>query len=177
MPGRDKSKDDQNPMIEAFQEHRQLLMNVAYSYVQEVSAAEDIVQDAITKVIEVTKDAEIRHPKSYLITAVRNRALNYLTSSSKKYVIPVDNFVLLNVSSDEPDQQTVLEDREKLRLFWLAVDTLPPQCRRVLELRKIEGLSLKEIATKLGISVSTVQKHLTKALMRCDIYLSEHGYD
>lgn len=176
MRGQDKPIQESGPMLQAYYANRQRLINIAYSYVKDFGVAEDIVHDAITKILEMTKDTEIRNPKAYLITAVRNRSLNFLSSSSKKYTIPVDNFVLLNVSSDEPSQQTELEDREKLRVFMSALETLPPQCRRVLLLKKVEGMSLKEVAQKLNISVSTVQKHLTKGLTRCTIYLAENGY-
>jgi RNA polymerase sigma factor (sigma-70 family) len=48
--------------------------------------------------------------------------------------------------------------------LMLVVNQLPPKCRKVLLLRMLEGLSQKEIATRLGIAVSTVEKHLAKAL-------------
>lgn len=177
MAQKDEADISSGPIAEAFLEHKSLLLNVAYSYVQDNHTAEDIVQDAITKVLAIAKNTEITNPKSYLITAVRNRALNHLSAGEKKYSVQVDNFVLLTVSNGEPDHQTVLEDKERLSLFLSALETLPPQCRRVLILKKLEGLSLKEIAAELGISVSTVQKHLTKALTRCTLYLAERGYD
>ena len=51
-----------------------------------------------------------------------------------------------------------------MRALMLVVNQLPPKCRKVMLLRMLEGLSQKEIAARLGIAVSTVEKHLAKAL-------------
>ena len=54
-----------------------------------------------------------------------------------------------------------------------AVAELAPQCRQVYLLRKVHGLSHKEIAVHLGIAVSTVEKHLMKAIEQCERYVRE----
>jgi RNA polymerase sigma-70 factor (ECF subfamily) len=55
------------------------------------------------------------------------------------------------------------------------VDRLPPLCRRVFVLRKVYKLSHTEIAEVLGVSHSTIEKHVAKGLLRCRDYLREHG--
>ena len=77
-------------------------------------------------------------------------------------------------SGDLGDQQY---SRDKLGAFSDAVDTLPPQCRRVFMMQRFEGLTYKEIASRLDISTSTVEKHLQKALRRCTDYLVDKGFD
>ena len=54
-------------------------------------------------------------------------------------------------------------ERNRLRVIE-AVDRLPEQCRRVVTLRKMEGLSPSQIAVRLNLSISTVEKHLAKGL-------------
>jgi RNA polymerase sigma-70 factor (ECF subfamily) len=51
--------------------------------------------------------------------------------------------------------------RDELQLLQLALDDLPPRCREVVMLRKVEGMSQQEIATQLGIAQGTVEKHIT----------------
>jgi DNA-directed RNA polymerase specialized sigma24 family protein len=55
------------------------------------------------------------------------------------------------------------------------VDRLPPLCRRVFVLRKVYKLSHTEIAEVLGVSHSTIEKHVAKGLLRCRDYLREKG--
>jgi RNA polymerase sigma-70 factor (ECF subfamily) len=57
--------------------------------------------------------------------------------------------------------------QEQMRLLLRVVNGLPPKCRDVFVLRMIEGLSQFEIAERLGISVSTVEKHLARGLRQC----------
>jgi hypothetical protein len=63
--------------------------------------------------------------------------------------------------------------REMLRLHCEAVTDLAPQCRQVYLLRKVHGVSHKEIAAHLGIAVSAVEKHLIKAVEHCDRYVRQ----
>jgi RNA polymerase sigma-70 factor (ECF subfamily) len=55
------------------------------------------------------------------------------------------------------------------------VDQLPPLCRRVFVLRKVYRLSHDEIAEVLGVSHSTIEKHVAKGLVRCRDYLRQAG--
>jgi len=56
---------------------------------------------------------------------------------------------------------------QQMRLLLQAVNGLPPKCRDVFVLRMIDGLSQREIAERLGIAVSTVEKHLARGLQQC----------
>lgn len=69
-----------------------------------------------------------------------------------------------------------LERDERFALFCEATRALPEQCRKVFILKKIYDLSHKEIAERLGISVSTTNQYLAKALARVTAHLREQGY-
>jgi RNA polymerase sigma-70 factor (ECF subfamily) len=56
-----------------------------------------------------------------------------------------------------------------------AIAALPPQCAKVFILRKMQGLSQKEIAARLNISVRTVENHVALGLVRCKAYMRAHG--
>jgi RNA polymerase sigma-70 factor (ECF subfamily) len=56
-----------------------------------------------------------------------------------------------------------------------AIAALPPQCAKVFILRKMQGLSQKEIAVRLNISVRTVENHVAVGLSRCRAYMRAHG--
>jgi RNA polymerase sigma-70 factor (ECF subfamily) len=59
------------------------------------------------------------------------------------------------------DAERHLSAREELRRAQAGLDLLPPRCREVVRLRKIEGLSTRETAERLGVGINTVEKQLT----------------
>jgi len=65
--------------------------------------------------------------------------------------------------------------QRRFELFCRAAAELPEQCRRVLILRKVYGFSQHEVAEQLGITISTVEKHLAKGLVRCSQFMAGHG--
>ncbi len=67
---------------------------------------------------------------------------------------------------DGPDPDAAIDARRALKRVMKAVGGLPPQCRRVFLMHKIDGLSYAEVAEKLGISRSAVEKHMIAALKR-----------
>jgi len=81
----------------------------------------------------------------------------------------------LNVFSLESAADVQLDARRRFESFCTAVDSLPPMCRRAFVLRKVYKLSHSEIAEVLGVSPSTIEKHVAKGLRRCRDYLRERG--
>ena len=67
-------------------------------------------------------------------------------------------------------EQEVVDEEDK-RLLLNAINTMPPICRKVFVLRKIEGFSHSEIATQLHISKNTVENHITKGMKLCREYI------
>jgi RNA polymerase sigma-70 factor (ECF subfamily) len=68
------------------------------------------------------------------------------------------------VALDEPGPDSNVIARQELHRFQLALDRLPPRVRQVVVMRKIEGLSRPEIATRLGIAASTVSEYLATGM-------------
>jgi RNA polymerase sigma-70 factor (ECF subfamily) len=68
----------------------------------------------------------------------------------------------LNLSVDEISAEQRVSAREELKLLARALDRLPPQCRRVMWLRRVEGLSQREVAAQLGVSVKAVEQQVSK---------------
>ena len=85
------------------------------------------------------------------------------------------DFELLGVSATDVPADQQIDARRRFESFCTAVDRLPPVCRRVFVLRKVYRLSHAEIAMVLGLSHSTIEKHVAKGLLRCRDYLRETG--
>ena len=134
---------------------------------------EDIVQETFVRSFEAAGKSSIRHPRSFMFKTARNLALNHVTRAESRLTDAVEDFPDSNVlPSTEPLESTV-EARERFLLFCSAVRQLPVQCRRAFLLKKVYGLSQREIASYLGISQSTVEKHIAKGLLICVEYMKE----
>lgn len=137
---------------------------------------EDIAQESFLKVLEAGSKGEIRYPTAYLYRTARNLAFNNLTKKSNKAVDSIEDLL----DSDVIGQTARLEDdimaQQRFELFCRAAAGLPDQCRQVLILRKVYGLSQQEVAAQLGIAVSTVEKHVAKGMVRCSQYMASQGY-
>lgn len=133
---------------------------------------EDILQDTYINTYQSSLKQDILFPKAFMVrTAIR------LANRSIQLSQRIDSDVDVGLQSDESmfsyspasfSSQTEREvlNREDFGVLCAAVEALPDQCRKVFVLKKIYGLSQREIAADLGISESTVEKHVAKGLLR-----------
>ncbi len=137
---------------------------------------EDVLQDTYIRAIETEKVTEIHSPKAYLYKICKNLALNHHAKAAQKLTDYIADFDYSNVLKSEISLEDRAEQEERFMLFCHSVKQLPPQCRRAFVLKKVYGLTSKEIAERLNIKVSTVDKHLSRGLSLCRDYLERRGY-
>lgn len=128
---------------------------------------EDILQDVFVRAYESESTQEIRSPTSFLFKIAKNSAINELAKKSHQLMSYVGDVADLDVIDNGLTGEQALERQERLATLNKAIADLPPQCQKVLVMRKIYGFTHKEVAERLHISVKTVEKHLTKGLQRC----------
>lgn len=130
---------------------------------------QDIVQEAYLKVFVQLRRSEIgdHNPVALLYTTARNLAFSRLRHAKVKArtATAVTVSEELRAASASPEKAAHVELRH--RSLMQVVNGLPPKCRSVLVLRMIDGLSHRDIAERLGITVSTVEKHLAAGLRIC----------
>ncbi len=127
------------------------------------SEAQDVAHDAYVRVFPAMGGGFVRKPEALLYTAARRLAINRLR---RRGISPVSREAMVpeTAASPGPDaaQEAILQ--QELELLQTAIADLPEGCRAVLLLRRIEQLSHREIADRLGIAVSTVEKQHARAL-------------
>lgn len=128
---------------------------------------EDLVHEAFARAIACKAWREIGNPAAFATRILRNCALDTLRRRKVLTITAVADFERIEPIDETPGPQTMLESREELQALADAIAELPAQCRRVFTLRKVYSLSPDEIAVRLGLSVSTVEKHLVKGLRYC----------
>jgi len=125
--------------------------------------AEDVAHDAYLRVYPVMEKNQAEKPEAVLYTTARRLAFNRLKRRRIAPFAPEPPVEELNASSAPGVVQQVMA-RQELQQLEQAIAGLPEGCRAVLLLRKIELLSHQQIATRLGIAVSTVEKQHARAL-------------
>jgi RNA polymerase sigma-70 factor (ECF subfamily) len=136
---------------------------------------DDILQETFIRAYAASKKTEIRHPRSFMVQTARNLALNHAASAYSK-LTQMEDFSSSEVYPLTETLESQFESKERFLGFCRAVRILPVQCRRVFVLKKVYGLSQQEIAEYLGISESTVEKHVAKGLLMCRESMQAMGH-
>jgi RNA polymerase sigma-70 factor (ECF subfamily) len=136
---------------------------------------DDIMQDAYAQVLAAhRRGADLQSPKAFLFATARNRAIDLLRVHTRNRTEALAENDALDVL-DEADgiPETVARNQE-LELLTQAIQSLPERCRQVLTLRRLYGLSQKEIAARLGISENTVEHQVTIGVRKCTEFLARY---
>ncbi len=141
---------------------------------------DDVLQETFIRACAAADKTEIRHPRSFMLKTARNLALNHVGTAYYRRT-RMEDFSSVDVSISDmslisESLETELESKERFLGFCRAVRMLPPQCRRVFVLRKVYGLTQQEIAAYLGVSESTVEKHVAKGMLMCKASMTDMGY-
>lgn len=124
----------------------------------------DLRQDAYLRVYEAALRERPFNPKHFLFQVARNLMID---RSRRKNVVSFDSFADfdgIEADGDKPDVEQSMAARQEARLLRAAIGELPPRCREVVTLRKIEGHSQREVARKMGITEDTVERHVANGI-------------
>jgi RNA polymerase sigma factor (sigma-70 family) len=153
--------------------HEAQLRGYLRRFLKRSSDLADGIQETYARLLSLP-DCElalIRSPHAFLFTVARNVALEALRKQrviSRNVTLELD---LVDAADNSPSAYEQLNSREELELLAQAVASLPERRRQVLTLRKLDGLSQKEIAARLGISENTVVKHAGSGVKLCAAYI------
>lgn len=122
---------------------------------------DDLVSEAMVRAYGADNWRDIENGRHYLFRVARNVLIDH---ARRRALVAFDN--LGEAEGDQADGRTeaAISARDELRQVQRAIEAMPPQCRRVFVLRRVHERSVGEIATEMGLSVSTVEKHLGKAV-------------
>lgn len=136
---------------------------------------DDLVQETYARLLRARHTGQSTLTRAYLFVVARNVALDLVRREKVIAVERLGEMAGLSVVEERPDAAETLSHEQELSLLDEAVRALPARCREILTLRRIEGLSHRQIAEKLGIAEGTVNAQLAIGLMRCRQYLCAHG--
>lgn len=137
------------------------LVVFAMRYVQSQADAEEIVQDVFLKLWSEREKIQIHTSvRDFLFQSVKNKCLDRLKHKKVK-----EKFTDFRKQQEKDyTSYDIFVEQELRELIKQTMEKLPEQCRKVFVLNRIQNLKYKDVATKLGISVKTVEKQMSKAL-------------
>lgn len=159
--------DRRKRLLDQIFSHRAALQKYLRKFTAGAEDVEDLVQEAYVRVCALPPAQVVDSPRALLFRIAHNLAVDRARQKVTRATDDVADFEPLNVSSDEAEPDEQVDLRRRFESFCAAVDSLPPLCRRVFVLRKVYQLSHAEIAQVLGLSHSTIEKHVAKGLVRC----------
>lgn len=144
-----------------------------------VSSADidDLIQEAYWRVSRTPSLETIHRPDSYFFQIVRNLLLNQIRHANVVRIETVAELDELDLADEAPSPERVIGGRRDLQRVRDQIEALPPLCRRIFELRRIDGLSQREIAVELNISENVVEHNMAKGLKLVLEALRRQKYD
>lgn len=167
-----KSTDD--PLAKAFLACRDGLIRSILKMSVKPADVDDILQETFLRALRSNEKKRIESPQGYLFVVSRNLVLERLSRRSREISIEIDEAQL---DSGEIPADVKLHDRQKLERFNDALSGLSAEKRQAILLRKFYGFSHNEIAKKMGVSVSAVEKYIASGVRECRRLLMKQGYE
>ncbi len=133
---------------------------------------DDMAQETFLRAYKAMGTRDLDHPKAYLFRVAKTVALRELNKKTAQMNELLDD-VHLEMLQEQATLEQEMEADQKLKHYCRAIAELPPQCRRVFLMRKYQGLSHKEIARQLQITVGAVEKQVTLGIKRSVISLKK----
>ncbi len=136
----------------------------------------DLRQDIYIRVYEAADKTRPAAPRSFLFSTARHLMTDRIR---RRRIVAIDtagDFDFSNVIVDAISPERRLDAHQQLKRLAQAFNGLPPKCREVIWLRRIDGLPQKEVADRLGVSVRTVESHILKGMhLLADAFFGRAG--
>lgn len=147
-----------------FQQHAKTLQNFLLRKSRDPQLAADLTQESFLRLAEQGHAAGIDNSPAYLYRTASNLLIDHQRQQARRKTDLVPHERLVEIE----DSGTSLEDRtaalQQVEHMQRALDELPLRTRQIFQLNRVDGLTHAQVADELGISDSSVQKHLAKAL-------------
>lgn len=160
---------------EEVQVHEGVLRAWLRSRFPSVPDVDDLVQESFHRVWLAREAGPILAPKAFLFATARHLALDQIRRDRVATFEPIAEMDESSVLQEETSVPDAVAKTQELQLLTRAIQQLPDRCRQVLTLRKIYGLSQREIAAKLGIAEHTVEVQVGLGMRRCAEFLAKLG--
>jgi RNA polymerase sigma factor (sigma-70 family) len=125
---------------------------------------EDIVQECYCRLAQLPDVAQVALPRAYFFTMARNLARRQRQRARVVRIEAMADTIDAHLVSDQPSPERIAAGRQELERVQAALSTLSDRARRIFLMRKVDGLSQKEIARALCVSEAVVENEASRSL-------------
>ncbi len=168
--------DDRKAFAVLYDRYWERLIHTCYKRLKCLATSEEIVQEIFVDLFVRRNELQLNSSlEAYLKTAVKYKIYNHYRSQQvhQSYLDRELNVQKILV----PALDEVFQKKELNALIMAATAQMPEKCKQVFMLSRYQHLSHKDISDQLGISVSTVKKHITKATNILKANFKHHSPD
>lgn len=138
---------------------------------------DDIVQETYARLIAVESVSGIGNVKNYMFQTAWSVMVSHVRRARVVSFRTVSDLDELGAVANDSTPEDHVADRDELRRLAAAIATLPGKIRDVFVLRRVSGLSQRDVAGQLGLSESTVEKHMSRSIYLLMNVISNGGSD
>jgi RNA polymerase sigma factor (sigma-70 family) len=161
--------------IQEVQPHEATLRGFLRQRFPTIGDIDDIVQETYARLFRERRAGRVFEARSYLFPVARNVAIDTFRRNRTIAFGGLGEIDRLGVLEERPDAAEAASYHQEIELLHEAIARLPERCREIFALRRLHGLSHREIALKLGISENTVDAQLCNGLFRCRQHFIARG--
>jgi RNA polymerase sigma factor (sigma-70 family) len=132
---------------------------------------DDVIQESYLRVFKAHEKKPVRAPKAFLFATARNVALNMVRASTVRGERSSTQIDYLDLLDEGEDIQETVSRNQELETLTVAIQSLPKRCRQIFTLCKVYGMTPKEIANELNLSLPTVYTQLAIGVDKCTDYV------
>ncbi|EGD60764.1 RNA polymerase sigma-24 factor [Novosphingobium nitrogenifigens DSM 19370] len=125
---------------------------------------DDIIQESYAVLADMESVEAIRHPRAYLFQVARSVIVRHVKRARVVPIHAVEDISQFDRADAASSPEQVAIDRDQLGRLAKAIGAMPPKTQQAFVLRRVEGLSQREISTRMAISENTVEKHISRGL-------------
>jgi RNA polymerase sigma factor (sigma-70 family) len=166
-----------NQLVSEYLGLREELLRFLTARLGDQAAAEDVYQELFMRLRGIHPDGGIENPRGFICRSAYNLANEFARANQRRskrdraWTDLTGHKVGMDSISDTPSPDDVIDAKRRLGILVDALDDLTPRCREIFMLRHARGLSHREVAGELGLSIKAVEKQMTTALRHLAIKL------
>jgi RNA polymerase sigma-70 factor, ECF subfamily len=159
------NSDDVKAFEVLYHRHYTALCKYVYTIMQCKFTTEEVVSDVLLKIWHQRQTLQIQtNVKSYMLAAVRNLSIDYLRKRARRRTVSEDA-IHPDRAADFHSSLDLIVGQEATEIVENAINRLPTQGKTIFRLSRDTGMKYREIADHMGLSIKTIETHMTRSLV------------